>query len=148
MVYVAGPISGDPFGCVRQAVDAWERLRAVGLVPFLPQLSVLHEMVRPVGYEAWLAYDFDVIRNSEAVVRLPGHSPGADGEVAFAAELALPVFELPEDWELLERWAASLHARRCDDPHCDRVGVYEQLRRGIPLADRITLDDMGIGRDA
>lgn len=97
LVYVAGPISGDPWGCVRQAVRAWEELRAVGAVPFLPQLSVLHAMVDDPGYEAFLAYDLDVIRNAAAVHRLPGVSPGADREVAFARELGIPVFHELDD---------------------------------------------------
>lgn len=110
LVYVAGPITGDPFGCVRQAAEAFDRCRAAGVVPFLPQLSVIHEMVRPLPYEAWLDYDRDVIRHCEALVRLPGDSPGADSEVALAHQLRLPVFDAPEDWPLLERWAARLEA--------------------------------------
>jgi hypothetical protein len=44
----------------------------MGFVPFLPQLSVLHEMVAPLPYEEWLAYDFEVIARCDALVRLPG----------------------------------------------------------------------------
>ena len=92
LVYVAGPITGNPFGCVRQAAVAFNELRVMGLVPFLPQLSVLHEMVLPLPYEAWLAYDFDVIERCDALVRLPGHSPGADAEVEHAGNVGVPVF--------------------------------------------------------
>lgn len=148
-MYVAGPITGNPFGAAREVIPVWRRLRSLGVAPFCPQWSILPEMIEPIDYETWLAYDFDVIRCCEALVRLPGDSPGADREVAFAAdELGLPVFEVPADWPLLERWAAELHARRCDNPDCDRQPVLEQLRRGIPLSDRITLDEMGVGRDA
>lgn len=96
LVYVAGPVSGDPFGCVRQAVAAFDEIRADGGVPFLPQLSVIHEIVRPLPYEEWLAYDFDVIANCQALIRLPGHSPGADREIVHAIGLSLPVFHWPE----------------------------------------------------
>jgi hypothetical protein len=139
LVYVAGPITRDPFGCVRQGAAAWERCREAGVVPFIPQLSVLQEMVAPQPYEAWLAYDFDVIRHCEALVRLPGLSTGADREVAFAHELRLPVFHAPEDWPLLKQWAA----------HLEVTGPFDALRRGeLPLADQVTLDGAGIGRPA
>ena len=109
LVYVAGPISGDPFGCVRQATTAWKHLRDEGLVPLLPQLSVLHEMVAPQPYEAWMAFDFDLIRNVDAVVRLPGASPGADREVELAESLGLvvAVFDLdPSKWAKQARGVA------------------------------------------
>jgi nucleoside 2-deoxyribosyltransferase len=91
-VYVAGPITGDPFGCVRQATDAWRILRADGCVPFLPQLSVLHQMVDPQTYDAWLDYDNDIIERCDALLRLPGVSPGGDAEVDYALLLGIPVF--------------------------------------------------------
>ena len=112
MVYVAGPITGDPFGCVRQAAEAFDRLRHAGCVPFLPQLSVIHEMVSPRPYETWMAHDFDVIAKCDALVRLPGASPGADREVAFARSLTMPVFVFHESvddalcWALVADWAA------------------------------------------
>ncbi len=104
LVYVAGPIGGNPFGCVRQAAAAWAILREAGCVPFLPQLSVLHEMVDPQSYETWLEYDFDVIRQCDALFRLPGQSPGADAEVEFAHSLGLSVFDSFEDVRI---WAAA-----------------------------------------
>ena len=47
LVYVAGPITGDPWGCVRKATEAAATLDGLGLLAYLPQLSVLHEMVDP-----------------------------------------------------------------------------------------------------
>lgn len=92
LVYVAGPITGDPFGCVREAVGAMQRLMDLGCVPFLPQLSILAEMVQPFGYETWMTYDFDVIAHCDAMVRLEGESPGADREVKEAGRLGIPIF--------------------------------------------------------
>ena len=108
LVYVAGPITANPLGCVRQAAPVFRRCREIGVVPFLPQLSVIHEMVDPLPYMEWLEYDFDVIRNCEAVLRLHGDSPGADREVCLAQDLGLPVFEIPADWSLFETWAGML----------------------------------------
>jgi hypothetical protein len=95
LVYVAGPITGQPFRCVGQSVEAWEALRGLGVVPFCPQWSVIAEMVWPQDYEEWLAYDFDIIRRCDAVYRLVGESPGADREVEFARSLGKPVFDDP-----------------------------------------------------
>lgn len=91
LVYVAGPITGNPWGCVRQGTDAFRSLREIGCTPFLPQLSVLHEMVDPMPHADWLAYDFEIIRRCDALLRLPGESKGADAEVEFAKSLGLPV---------------------------------------------------------
>lgn len=92
LCYVAGPITGNPFGCVRQAADAFVVLRSMGFIPFLPQLSVIQEMVSPLPYEEWLAYDFELIARCDALVRLDGESLGADREVIHALENGVPVF--------------------------------------------------------
>lgn len=102
LVYVAGPITGDPLGCVRQAMGAFAMIRHAGCVPFLPQLSVIAEMVDPQDYETWLAYDLDIIEHCDALYRLRGESAGADREVAFARKLGLPVLGLSgQDWPAL-----------------------------------------------
>lgn len=107
MVYVAGPITGDPFGCVRQAMETFPLLRELGCIPFLPQLSVIAEMVAPQDYETWLGYDMDVIARCGALVRLDGESPGADREVELALSLSLPVFDwgTPHGRRVLRFWA-------------------------------------------
>lgn len=92
LIYVAGPITGDPFGCVRQSNEAFTALRDLGAIPFCPQWSVISEMVTDRHYEEWMAYDFDVIERSDGLVRLEGESPGADREVEHATALGLPIF--------------------------------------------------------
>jgi len=84
LIYVAGPITGDPFGCVRQSIEAFDWLRSIGAVPFCPQWTVLPEMVSTRPYEEWMAYDLDVLARCDALLRMPGESPGADREVAHA----------------------------------------------------------------
>jgi hypothetical protein len=92
-VYVAGPISqGNQFVNVRTAVMVGERLRQAGLVPFVPHLSAVHELIYPVPYEEWMAYDFAWIERCDALLRIPGPSSGADREVAHARKLEMPVF--------------------------------------------------------
>jgi hypothetical protein len=105
-VYVAGPISkGDQFMNVRNAILVGERLRAAGLVPFVPHLSALWNLIVPVGYEDWMALDFSWIERCDAVLRMDGESSGADREVVFTNELGKPVFYSEE--ELLTAVAAS-----------------------------------------
>ena len=94
LVYGSGPITADPLGCVRQALPVFDALREAGCTPFLPQLSVLAEMVEHRSYEEWMAYDLDVVAHCDALVRLPGHSPGADREVDAADGWGIPTFHL------------------------------------------------------
>ena len=41
LVYVAGPITGDPWGCVRRATHAAAILGDLGCHAYLPQLAAL-----------------------------------------------------------------------------------------------------------
>lgn len=95
LVYVSGPVTADPLGCVRQALPPFRALRSIGCVPFLPQLSILAAIVEHADYESWLAYDLDVLARCDALVRLDGHSPGADREQAAAEAWGIPTFHLP-----------------------------------------------------
>ena len=113
LVYCAGPITLDPFGCVRQADEAWSWLRPLGVIPFLPQLSIVHEIVRHHPYEDWMDYDFDMIRRCDGLLRLRGESPGADREVDLAHRLGIAVFiesdyNDPEDLiEAVRSWSSN-----------------------------------------
>ena len=91
-VYVAGPISSDPRGHAREALRVGTELLNAGLAPFVPHLSVWWDEFYPQAYERWLAYDFAWLSRCDALLRLPGASPGADREVAFARERGIPVF--------------------------------------------------------
>ena len=77
-VYVAGPIAkGDQHLNGRAAILAAEQLRHAGFAPFVPHLCFAWHMIAPVGYDAWLAFDFAWIARCDALVRLPGDSAGA-----------------------------------------------------------------------
>jgi hypothetical protein len=107
-VYVAGPISrfpagGSQFDNVREGVLVGERLRAAGLAPLVPHLSALWQMLAPVPYEGWMSLDFAWIERCDALLRMPGDSPGADREVAHAEDIGVPVFYTEAD---LLKWAA------------------------------------------
>lgn len=91
LVYMAGPITGDPWGCVRRATAAAAELRRWGLLAYLPQLSVFHEMVDPQPYEHWIEHGLAMLELCEGLVRLTGKSPAADREVERAKQLGIPV---------------------------------------------------------
>lgn len=92
-VFISGPYSGgDQMANVRAALDAAQELLNHGFVPFVPHLNAFWHMIHPNKYETWLTYDLAWLESCDAVVRLPGDSPGADGEVRRAWELGLPVF--------------------------------------------------------
>jgi len=91
-IYISGPITADPIGGTRQAVHAAHTLRNHGYAPLVPHLTVIEAMIcgdRP--YADWLAADLAWVAVSDAVVRLPGASPGADREVAYALKHGIPV---------------------------------------------------------
>ena len=102
-VYVAGPYTKpDPDTNIRIAVLAADELRRMGFIPFVPHLTHYWHLVTPDDYEAWLAYDFQWITRCDALLRLPGDSPGADREIGFATAHEIPVFYSTD--ELVE-WA-------------------------------------------
>lgn len=104
-VYVAGPMSKpDPLTNVNHAIRHYaDRLFHDQLVvPFLPQTMIVWNLISPHPYEEWLGYDHEVIRHMDALLRLPGESPGSDREVGWAKELGLPVFHGIEE---LYAWA-------------------------------------------
>lgn len=104
-IYIAGPYTGgDVAENVAAAMEAWHKLADAGLYPFCPHLSHFLHIHRQRPYAEWLDHDLAWLDACHAVLRLPGRSPGAgaDGEVARANEMGIPVFV---DLEGLVRWA-------------------------------------------
>jgi len=99
-VYVAGPLTKSDdktlWQCVRDAVKVADDLKASGLAPIVPHLTVLWAMMTDDAaisdYEEWMEIDFAIMKQCDAVFRLPGHSRGADREVALAKDHGIPVF--------------------------------------------------------
>lgn len=121
-VYIAGPISkGDLRHNVNQATDAFVRLAKAGLAPMCPHWSVYcKEAIRDplpwsagaqtkvwceatadgndrMTHEEWLGIDFAWVEVSDAVLRLPGESRGADAEVWYATGKQIPCFATIEE---------------------------------------------------
>lgn len=115
LVYVAGPIASNPWGCVRGALDAARIIEAAGCVAYLPQLSVLAEIVQHRQYEDWVAHGLEMVSRCDAVYRINGISSGADREVELATALGKPTwFDGPHALEqmtnFVDRWNKGLVA--------------------------------------
>ena len=96
-VFIAGPYSaGHPrevLSNVNKAIEYGIWLMLAGYDVFIPHLSHyihLHPSC-PFEYEEYLKNDMAWLEVSDAVMRLSGHSNGADGEVARAKVLGIPV---------------------------------------------------------
>lgn len=103
-VYVAGPYSVNPTEGVAAAIQAADELLTAGYKPFVPHLTHLWHERYPQAYEVWMQYDFAYLAVCDALVRLPGYSPGADREVALAKQRGVPVYEGVQAF--LERYGA------------------------------------------
>lgn len=93
LVYVAAPYTRpDPCENVHRIVKLGTRLVEEGVVtPILPHLTMLWHTIDPHPVDFWYAYDLEVMRRCDAVLRLSGESTGADAEVKEALEIELPV---------------------------------------------------------
>jgi hypothetical protein len=109
LVYVAGPITGNPWGCVRQATHAAAMLDDLGCHAYLPQLSILHEIVAPQPYEHWIEHGLAMVERCDGLWRIAGDSPGADREVDHALQLGIPVFV--DGWVDRSVWRTAVQMR-------------------------------------
>jgi hypothetical protein len=95
-IYVAGPLmsSGDLDTNIRAACRVGTRIKDAGHVPFVPHTNVYWNRFFPAPEESWLQWDFAWLRKCDALVRIPGHSRGADREESMALDLGLIVCPL------------------------------------------------------
>lgn len=92
-VYVAGPYThGDTAEHVHRAVQVGLAIRRAGHVPFIPHLYHLAHLLCPSPYEFWMALDLAWLSRCDCVVRIPGHSPGAEREAEAAKAMGKPVY--------------------------------------------------------
>lgn len=94
LVYIAGPYSHpDPVENTHRVITTATALLDDGrCAPYVPHTTLLWHLITPRPYETWLALDLDVLARCDAVLRLPGESSGADGEVEYAQSVNIPVF--------------------------------------------------------
>jgi hypothetical protein len=93
LVYIAGPYTADPERCVMVAIAALHEVMDAGHNAFVPHLSHFAEMQQPRHYEDWMRMCLDMVPRCDMLWRLPGQSPGADREVALAAERGMMIIQ-------------------------------------------------------
>ena len=103
-VYISGPITkGDRNQNFYQAAIAEAELMRGGYAPFNPMRSMImpHAWDEDLTHAVWLNTCYPWVAASDAVLRLPGESVGADAEVELAESLGIPVREFFVDIEKL-----------------------------------------------
>lgn len=96
-VYIAGPIngSGRQFENLRKAIDLGNTLMEFGCDPFVPHLNLLMSFVATrveTNVPRWQEWDDNYLSICDALIRIPGESPGSDYEEGLARKLGIPVF--------------------------------------------------------
>ena len=92
-VYIASPYTkGDVAINVRESILVADKLLELGYLPFVPLFSHFWHFLSPKAYETWIAYDKSWVLKCDVVLRLPGESSGADGEVQIAKDNGMLVF--------------------------------------------------------
>src|ERR671925_231917 len=92
-VYIASPYTkGDVAVNVRNSFLVADELLAHGFCPFPPLYSHFWHFLSPKPYETWLELDKMWVKACDCLLRMPGESSGADGEVEFAEANGIPVF--------------------------------------------------------
>jgi hypothetical protein len=95
-IYVAhpiGPNDADRPARIDAALAVGAQLLAAGFAPFVPGLWCAACNAEGLAtYEEWMRYDFAFLDVCDALLRIPGHSPGADREVARAVARGMRVY--------------------------------------------------------
>jgi len=106
-VYIASPYTlGDVAVNVKAQLDMANVLMDKGFAPFAPLYSHFQHMAHPRPYQDWIELDLVWVEVCDCVLRLPGESSGADGEVKHAEELGIKTYYSVE--ELCEAYAGEL----------------------------------------
>lgn len=102
-VFIASPYStGDPIDNIRLQIDASDKLISEGFYPFAGLLYSYQHLVHPRPYSDWVEFTKGWVGICDCLLRLPGKSSGADGEVEEAKINGIPVFYSIE--ELIKYW--------------------------------------------
>lgn len=94
-MFVAGPIdsSGPTHLNLRAALEEGRNLLMSGYQPFIPHFGVTWEQtVGKVERDVWVSWCQAWLSKCDLLIRLPGYSVGADGEVDTMIKRGLPVF--------------------------------------------------------
>ena len=97
-VFISGPYSqGDVEKNVGNAMNMANSLIEHGFAPYCPHLTHFLHINNWQPYERWLEIDNEYLVLCDAVIRIPGESPGAEKEVLLAKSNGIPVFHSLDD---------------------------------------------------
>lgn len=93
-VYISGPLtsSGEPQENMWRAIDAMRALIDMGFAPLCPHLTLVVDPDARIKHSVWMEIDLPWVSVSDAILRLPGPSSGADQECREAFERGIPIF--------------------------------------------------------
>ena len=92
LIYIAAPYThDDPVANTHAVIRIADALLAAGFTPLIPHLTLAWQLVSPKPYDTWLDYDCKLLSRCDAVLRVPGYSPGATRETTFADRQNIPV---------------------------------------------------------
>ncbi|MCK5017483.1 MAG: DUF4406 domain-containing protein [Candidatus Peribacteraceae bacterium] len=93
VIYLACPMTkGNWTTNVRQCLQFAEELFTKGYTPIAPVLTWFWDIVHYHSHEDWLEYAFGLVAVSDAVLRVPGVSEGADMELDYAVRHDIPIY--------------------------------------------------------
>ena len=106
-VFISGPYgTGNKEDNLNNVVEASNKLIDMGFVPVIPHFYHYIEIKHEKPYDVWMECALNLLERSDIYLRLPGESPGADKEEAFADTLDMAKYysidELEKDAELFK----------------------------------------------
>ena len=133
-IYVAGPYTqGDPVAHTHRAIQLGQRLWEAGFAPYVPHLNLLWHVVAPAPPGQWYALDLEWLDACAALIRLPGESPGAEGEALRAlTNDVVRAFLVPDDAPSAAV-AAERVRRGADDPRWSALTIVGREAEVIPV---------------
>jgi nucleoside 2-deoxyribosyltransferase len=114
LVYVAGYYSANPAHGTREACDAFEKILSYDVVPLVPHMSLLLDIVHPHDADFWYEYDLALLARCDAMFVIPNSRPtiestGVHNEIAFCEAHGIPVVYTYRAIEYIsEQWKDTL----------------------------------------
>ena len=149
-IYISGPISkGDPQRNFISAENAHRELIDAGFAPLNPVLTMTLRFADEIAHETWIDVDLPWVASSDAILRLPGESVGADMETAYAREIGVPVYvdiaDLIADREAIQSTdSAMIFSVLAQPAH----KTYRIVRAGLALVAKLVRKNLDYGNSA
>ena len=92
-IYLSGPMTGwNILENVTRAIGVYRELIEAGFAPLCPHLNYYADQAGAIPHAVWMEIDLPWVAAADAVLRIPGESPGSDIEQVRAELLGVPVF--------------------------------------------------------